>query len=89
MVKSPMMNTKTSASIGIAAEARPSITRRWFRADAAFVIPALFDLLEAEGWEYAIRIKGVPKLHEQIGWLMRRRPGRPPNHVMRHYTSLY
>jgi hypothetical protein len=71
------------------AEARPSITRRRFRADAAFAIPALFDLLEAEGWDYAIRIKGNPKLHEQIGWLMKRRPGRPPNHVVREYTSFH
>lgn len=30
-------------------KARPSITRRRFRADAAFAIPALFDLREAEG----------------------------------------
>jgi hypothetical protein len=71
------------------AKARPSIERRRFRADAAFAIPALFDLLEAEGWDYAIRIKGNPKLHEQIGWLMKRRPGRPPNHVVREYTSFH
>ena len=71
------------------AEARPSITRRRFRADAAFAIPALFDLLEAEGWDYAIRIKGNKKLSDQIGWLMKRRPGRPPNHVLRHYTSFH
>ena len=71
------------------AEARPSIIRRRFRADAAFAIPALFDLLEAEGWDYAIRIKGNSKLYEQIGWLMKRRPGRPPNHVVREYTSFH
>ncbi|MDA0222362.1 MAG: IS1380 family transposase [Proteobacteria bacterium] len=71
------------------AEARPSIIRRRFRADAAFAIPALFDLLEAEGWDYAIRIKGNPKLHEQVDWLTRRRPGRPPNHVVRLYTSFH
>ena len=70
-------------------EAPPSITRRRFRADAAFAIPALFDLLEAEGWDYAIRIKGNPKLHEQVAWLTRRRPGRPPNHVVRQYTSFH
>ena len=69
------------------AEARPSITRRRFRVDAAFAIPALFDALEAEGWDYAIRIKGNPKLHEQVTFLTRRRPGRPPNHLVRHYTS--
>ncbi len=69
--------------------ARPSITQRRFRADAAFAIPALFDLLEAEGWDYAVRIKGNPKLHEQVAWLTRWRPGRPPNHVVRHYTSFH
>ena len=71
------------------AEARPSITRRRFRADAAFALPALFDLLEAEGWDYAIRIKGNPKLHERIAWLAKRRPGRPPHHVVRRYTSFH
>jgi hypothetical protein len=70
-------------------EARPSITRRRFRADAAFAIPTLFDLLEVEGWDYAIRIKGNKKLYDQIGWLTKRRPGRPPNHVVRHYTRFH
>ena len=70
------------------ASARQSITRR-FRAEAAFAIPALFDLLEAEGWDYAIRIKGNAKLHERIDWLTKRRPGRPPNHVVRLYTSFH
>ncbi len=69
--------------------ARPSVTRRRFRADAAFAIPALFDLLEAEGWHYAIRIKGNPKLHEHVAWLTKRGPGRPPNHVVRRYTSFH
>ncbi len=71
------------------AKARPTITRRRFRADAASAIPALLDLLEAEGWDYAIRIKGNPKLHEQIGWLTKRRLGRSPNHVVRQYTSFH
>jgi hypothetical protein len=70
-------------------EARPLIKRRRFRADAAFAIPALFDLLEAEGWDYAIRIKGNTKLYDQVAFLTRRRPGRPPNHVVRHYTSFH
>jgi hypothetical protein len=71
------------------ASARPSIKRRRFRADAAFAIPALFDLLETEGWDYAIRIKSNPKLHERIDWLTKRGPGRPPHHVVRHYTSFH
>jgi len=72
-----------------APKARPSITWRRFRADAAFAIPALFDLLEAEGWDYAIRLKGNPKLQERIDHLTKRSPGRPPNHVVRHYTSFH
>jgi hypothetical protein len=70
-------------------KARPSITRRRFRGDAAFAIPALFDLLEAEEWDYAIRLKGNPKLHERVDWLTGRGPGRPPNHVVRQYTSFH
>ena len=71
------------------ASARPSIKRRRFRADAAFAIPALFDLLETEGWDYAIRIKSNPKLHERIDWLTKRGPGRPPHHIVRLYTSFH
>ena len=56
-------------------DARPSIIRRRFRADAAFAMPALFDLPEAEGWDYAIRIKSNQKLYERISWLTKRRPG--------------
>jgi hypothetical protein len=68
---------------------RPSITRRRFRADAAFAIPGLFDLLEAEGWDYAIRIKGNSRLYDRISWLTKREPGRPPHHVVRRYTSFH
>lgn len=71
------------------ASARPSITRRRFRGDAAFAIPGLFDLLESEGWDYAIRIKGNSKLNERVDWLTKRRPGRPPNYVVRLYTSFH
>lgn len=72
-----------------AAKARPSIKRRRFRADAAFAIPALFDLLEAEDWDYAIRIRGNPKLYDRIDWLTKRGRGRPPHHVVRRYTSFH
>jgi hypothetical protein len=46
-------------------------------------------MLETEGWDYAIRIKGNPKLHEQVNWLTKRGPGRPPNHVVRRYNSFH
>ena len=71
------------------ASAGSSIKRRRFRADAAFAIPALFDLLEAEGWDYAIRIKGNSKLHARIDWLTKRGPGRPPHYIVRHYASFH
>ena len=71
------------------AKARPSIIRRRFRGDAAFAIPGLFDLLEAEGWDYAIRMKANPKLYEQVAFLTKRPRGRPPNHVVRRYTSFH
>ena len=71
------------------AEARPSVERRRFRADAAFAIPTLFELLEIEGRDDAISIKGNPRLHEQIAGLMKCRPGRPSNHVVRQYTSFH
>jgi len=32
--------------------------RRYFRADAAFANPELYEYLEAEGFEYAIRLPG-------------------------------
>ena len=63
---------------------RPNAAR-----DAAFAIPALFELLEAEDWDYAIRLKGNPKLHDRIDWLTKRGPGRPPHYVVRHYTSFH
>ncbi len=69
--------------------ARPSITRRRFRADAAFAFSALFDLLEFEGWDYTIRIKGNSKLYDRISWLTKRGPGRPPRHIVRCYTSFH
>ena len=46
-------------------------------------------LLEAEGRDDAIQIKGNPKLHDRISWLTKRGPGRPPHHVVRRYTSFH
>lgn len=71
------------------AEVPPSITRRRFRADAAFATPARFDLLEAESWDYAFRIKGNRKLYDRISWLTKRSPARPLHHVVRRFMSVY
>ena len=55
---------------------------RFFRADAAFATPELYDTLEAESYFYAI---GNAVLKEAISHLLKRPVGRPPNYVRRFY----
>jgi hypothetical protein len=50
---------------------------RFFRGDAAFEVPGLMAELEAEGFEYAIRIKENPVLTRAIEHLLKRPVGRP------------
>ncbi len=50
---------------------------KYFRGDAAFAVPGLFRVLEAEDYGYAIRIKSNRKLEGKIAHLMRRPVGRP------------
>ena len=40
---------------------------RFFRGDAAFAIPELYETLESEGYFYAIRLKRNPLLDKKIG----------------------
>ena len=64
--------------------------RRFFRGDAAFAIPDLYEVLEAEGYLYAIRLKGNEVLYREIEFLLRRPVGRPPNRpIVRHHDFLY
>ena len=60
---------------------------RFFRADAAFAIPDLYGLLEAEGYRYAIRLKANAVLERHIAHLLTRPVGRPPNKPQRFYHS--
>jgi hypothetical protein len=66
-----------------------AIKRRFFRGDAAFALPDLCDFLEAEGYNYAIRLKANPALQCHIAPLLKRPVGRPPapSHVRRLYAS--
>jgi hypothetical protein len=64
-----------------------AIKRRFFRGDAAFALPDLYDFLEAEGYNDAIRLKANPALQRQIVHLLKRPVGRPPSHVRRLYAS--
>ena len=50
----------------------------YFRGDAAFAKPELYELLEAEGIGYAIRLPANSVLQERIGHLLTRPVGRPP-----------
>jgi hypothetical protein len=61
--------------------------RRFFRGDAAFAFPELYELLEAEGYQYAIRLKANAVLERGISHLLVRPVGRPPNQPQRFYHS--
>ena len=53
--------------------------RRHYRADAAFAHPELHEYLEAEGFEYAIRLPANDALLRDIKPLLTRPVGRPSN----------
>ncbi len=61
--------------------------RRYFRGDAAFASPDIYEFLEGEGFLYAIRLPKNQILQESIAHLLTRPVGRPPNHVRRYYAS--
>ncbi len=71
----------------VIARYRPRNIRKYFRADAAFAIPELYELLEAEGYRFAIRLKANPILQEHITHLLTRPVGRPPKGPQRFYHS--
>src|SRR5215218_7610910 len=50
----------------------------YFRGDAGFAKPELYELLEAEDIGYAIRLPANPVLQQRIGHLLTRPVGRPP-----------
>jgi hypothetical protein len=53
--------------------------RRFFRGDAAFAKPVVYEYLEAEGYLYAIRLPANNVLQRQIEPLLNRPVGRPSN----------
>jgi hypothetical protein len=71
----------------VVARYRGKFKRRYFRADAAFANPAVYEFLEAEGYNYAIRLPANQILQQRIGYLLKRPVGRPPNHVRRYYAN--
>lgn len=60
---------------------------KFFRGDAAYSIPALYRLLEKEGYQYTIRIKSNAVLEREIGHLLTRPVGRPSHKPKVFYHS--
>jgi hypothetical protein len=72
----------------VVARYRDTVKRRFFfRGDAAFALPDLYEFLEAEGYKYTIRLKANAVLQQNIAHLLKRPVGRPPNHVQRFHAS--
>ena len=61
----------------------------YYRADAGFANPEVYEYLEAEGMKYAIRLRKNNVLQERIGYLLTRRVGRQPNDVRRSYANFH
>jgi hypothetical protein len=71
----------------VVARYRKRKMRRYFRADAAFANPEVYDFLEAEDYKYAIRLPANQVLQERIAHLLKRPVGRSPIEVRRYYAN--
>jgi hypothetical protein len=71
----------------VIARYRGVVKHLYFRGDAAFANPEVYELLEAEGASYAIRLPANQVLQDKIGHLLKRPVGRPPHEVRRYYAS--
>ena len=60
----------------VVARYRDRTVRRYFRADAAFASPEVYEFLEAKDFKYAIRLPANKVLQDSIGHLLRRPVGR-------------
>jgi hypothetical protein len=67
----------------VAARYKGSVSRIYFRADAGFASPDIYEYLEGERIKYAIRLPANRILQERISHLLTRPVGRPPNEVRR------
>jgi hypothetical protein len=71
----------------VAAPPRVGSQVRQARGDAAFAKPELYELLEGEGYGYAIRLPANSVLQERIGHLLIRPIGRPPKKPQMFHAS--
>ena len=63
--------------------------RRYFRADAAFAKPDIYEYLEERQVLYAMRLPGNEVLQREIAALLRRPVGRPPKHPVIRYDDFW
>src|SRR5438067_1882881 len=66
---------------------RGIVKRLYFRGDAAFANPEIYEFLEAEGIGYTIRLPANTVMQNRIGHLLKRPIGRPPHEVRRYFAS--
>jgi hypothetical protein len=71
----------------VVARYRHRMKRRYFRGDAGYANPDIYEFLEAERYKYTIRLPANSVLQDRIVWLLKRPVGRPPNDVRRYYAS--
>src|SRR5215470_14166653 len=71
----------------VVARYQGKLSRIYFRADAAFAMPEVYEFLEAERIKYAIRLPANQVLQGRIGYLLKRPAGRPPNEVRRFHAN--
>jgi hypothetical protein len=71
----------------VIARYRGIVKHLYFRGDAAFANPEVYEFLEAEGASYTIRLPANQVLQDKIRHLLKRPVGRPPHEVRRYYAS--
>ena len=71
----------------VVARYQGKVSRIYFRADAGFANPEVYEYLEAERIKYAIRLPANHILQRRIGYLLKRPVGRPSNDVCRSHAS--
>ena len=71
----------------VVARYRGIVKRLYFRGDAAFANPEMYEFLEAEGIGYTIRLPTNRVLQGRIEYLLKRPVGRPPHEVRRFFAS--
>jgi len=71
----------------VVARYRNTVKRLYFRGDAAFANPEIYEFLEAEGMGYAIRLPANSILQSKIGYLLKHPVGRPAHDLRRYFAS--